>query len=260
MAEMPWFPLYAADFMMDTATWTDEEVGAYFRLLCHQWINGSVPSQHERLALLVSAPMQRFADLWAQIGPKFREAGGGRLQNARLERERRKQAAQSKTNRERARKAAAARWESAENSGDPCSEHSSEHCLSNASQSQSQKSDTDPDSSHHHHRSPSLGSGVPTPAADDVERVIGVYLEAVGRDRPTSKDRATAAAWLSEGLSVELLVGAVRLATARREAGEVSGAVRSLRYYQPVVRELAESDADDGYLAYVAAKKSEVAS
>lgn len=164
---MPWFPLYAADFMMDTATWTDEEVGAYFRLLCHQWINGEIPAEHERLARLVWATPQRLADLWTVLGPKFQDPGDGRLRNARLERERRTQATQSQARSERARKAAAARWGSDDEAvHDSCTEQSGEQCSSIASQSQSQSQiqKLDSDSEAEQTRLPSVASCPPTPA------------------------------------------------------------------------------------------------
>jgi uncharacterized protein YdaU (DUF1376 family) len=42
-SQRPWFQFYAQDFLGSTLAWTDEQVGAYLRLLSHQWINGEVP-------------------------------------------------------------------------------------------------------------------------------------------------------------------------------------------------------------------------
>ena len=41
--EFPWFPLYVDDWMRATATMTDEQAGAYMRLLCHAWAEGGLP-------------------------------------------------------------------------------------------------------------------------------------------------------------------------------------------------------------------------
>jgi len=45
----PAFQLYAADFYMDTVGWSATEVGAYFRLLMHEWINGPLPDSMMQL-------------------------------------------------------------------------------------------------------------------------------------------------------------------------------------------------------------------
>jgi hypothetical protein len=41
MSRMPWFQFYASDFKTSTESYTNEEVGAYIRLLCSQWDKGS---------------------------------------------------------------------------------------------------------------------------------------------------------------------------------------------------------------------------
>ena len=38
----PAFQFYAADFLVGTSDMTNEEVGIYIRLLCHQWAKGFV--------------------------------------------------------------------------------------------------------------------------------------------------------------------------------------------------------------------------
>jgi uncharacterized protein YdaU (DUF1376 family) len=52
---LPWFPMHAADFLMDTAVaeMTLEQRGAYITLLCHAWWNGSIPAANERLTTVV---------------------------------------------------------------------------------------------------------------------------------------------------------------------------------------------------------------
>ena len=40
MGKDPTIPFYAQDFYMDTLQWSENEVGAYIRLLCSMWING----------------------------------------------------------------------------------------------------------------------------------------------------------------------------------------------------------------------------
>jgi uncharacterized protein YdaU (DUF1376 family) len=77
----PAFQFYADDFIGGTVVFSAEDVGAYMRLLCYQWGNGAIPDRKElvdRIAGCVVGPdvMAKFPD--------------GR--NARMEREREKQA------------------------------------------------------------------------------------------------------------------------------------------------------------------------
>jgi uncharacterized protein YdaU (DUF1376 family) len=44
----PAFQFYADDFIAGTADMSAEEVGAFIRLLCHQWSKGSIPADEER--------------------------------------------------------------------------------------------------------------------------------------------------------------------------------------------------------------------
>jgi len=49
MGKKPAFFFYASDFLVDTAEWTAQEVGVYIRLLCHEWVNGSIPMEIKRI-------------------------------------------------------------------------------------------------------------------------------------------------------------------------------------------------------------------
>ena len=40
---LPHFPFYPSDFIAKTGRLTDEQIGAYIRLLCEQWITGDIP-------------------------------------------------------------------------------------------------------------------------------------------------------------------------------------------------------------------------
>src|SRR5437899_3414994 len=70
----PAFQLYARDWLVDTAHLSLEDQGAYMRLLCHQWIEGPLPSNREELARrlgLKSRRMTQFDRLWSRIGHHF---------------------------------------------------------------------------------------------------------------------------------------------------------------------------------------------
>ena len=90
MGKLPSFPLYAADFDMDTNTWTNEEVGVYLRLLLSEWVNGDLPDDPEKLAKIVRISRKKFFNLFINISHKFHKNGNGRLVNKRLEEERQK--------------------------------------------------------------------------------------------------------------------------------------------------------------------------
>jgi|GEM_PF-2779387 len=79
----PAFPLYAADFYMDTASWTAAEVGAYFRLLMHEWVNGPLPSKNVELARIAGVDIRNMKKMWEEtIGEKFKNVPPGYCKNA----------------------------------------------------------------------------------------------------------------------------------------------------------------------------------
>jgi uncharacterized protein YdaU (DUF1376 family) len=82
-------PLHVSDFLTGTHTLTNEETGAYVRLLFHQWEYDAVPADDRTAlaALLHEAPI-RAQQLWSRLGPKFRRGTDGRWRNPRAHRER----------------------------------------------------------------------------------------------------------------------------------------------------------------------------
>lgn len=64
--------------------------GAYWRLCCHCWLAGSLPTDMRQLARLAGATNRQMNELWPSIGPCFVERDGA-LIHKRLEREREKQ-------------------------------------------------------------------------------------------------------------------------------------------------------------------------
>lgn len=80
MAANPIFPLYYNDIDRSTRDWTDEEFGCYMRLLMHQWAQGHIPKETQRLARIAPSVTQN----WPLLKPKFAETETG-LQNLRLE-------------------------------------------------------------------------------------------------------------------------------------------------------------------------------
>lgn len=91
MKDGPAFQLYAADFYMDTISWSNEDVGAYLRLLLSEWINGPLDFNAKKLAKTCQISAKRWPKRWQIIGQKFTLNDDGKLINERLEKEREKQ-------------------------------------------------------------------------------------------------------------------------------------------------------------------------
>lgn len=108
--DLPYFRVYAAESLADErfSSWTVAERGAWFSLLLHAWVNGSIPSDLPSLARLVHVSAKQMSALWAVIGDRFVEHPGapGRLTSERLETERDEALAKSNAG----RRSAAARW------------------------------------------------------------------------------------------------------------------------------------------------------
>jgi uncharacterized protein YdaU (DUF1376 family) len=78
MSKLPWFPFYASDFLTSTGSMSNEEVGAYIKLLCYQWDKGVLPSDLSRLARMAGyADANAFASLWDIIRDKFSQTKDG---------------------------------------------------------------------------------------------------------------------------------------------------------------------------------------
>lgn len=77
----PAFQFYPHDFLVGTAEFTAEEVGAYIRLLCYQWAKNGLPNDNLKLAQLAICGVK----VIESIRQKFRECEDGLLRNPRLQ-------------------------------------------------------------------------------------------------------------------------------------------------------------------------------
>lgn len=89
MSKAPAFQFYARDFLTDERVLMMplEAQGAYVRLLCHQWLEGSIPGDLRRLARLCQVDEGTMSAIWDEVGPCF-DSEGDRLFNARLREQR----------------------------------------------------------------------------------------------------------------------------------------------------------------------------
>lgn len=94
------FPFYPADFLLGTALMSDAQVGAYMRLLCYQWNDGSLPKDENLLAQLARTEKINIEAILS----KFREGSDGRLRNQKLEKVRKSLNAYRKTRSDNGRK------------------------------------------------------------------------------------------------------------------------------------------------------------
>lgn len=88
----PAYSYYPDAFEQGTAMMTLPEVGAYQRLLNHQWASGAVPGDDlKRLAAILRCTPAMAKAIWAVVGRKFVRDTEGAWRNARMEQEREKQ-------------------------------------------------------------------------------------------------------------------------------------------------------------------------
>jgi len=85
---------------------TAEQFGIYVRLLIRQWIEGSIPADHDMLAALIRVPSERLSERFSNVIAKFEQHpdNPARLINARLADERDKATAKVEKNRLAGRK------------------------------------------------------------------------------------------------------------------------------------------------------------
>ena len=83
--DLPWFPMYPADFLVSTAGLTPTQGWAYTQLLMYAWTNGAVPDDRPACAGITRCRLSE-AD-WKVVRARFRKTPEG-LVNPRMEQER----------------------------------------------------------------------------------------------------------------------------------------------------------------------------
>ena len=112
--QAPAFQFYPKDFLTSERVrlMSYTERGIYITMLCHCWLEGSLPSDHKVLSKLVQLPIARFTRLFTNsIGACFRlNEADGRLYNPRLDVERSKQESYRRRQSDKGRASAEARF------------------------------------------------------------------------------------------------------------------------------------------------------
>lgn len=116
MKKSPAFPVYTKDWDTDERVllMDEAEEGTFFRLLRHQWREGSVPADLATLARIVRVGLPRMQRLWKAVGPCFEPHPtlAGRLVNSKTERVREQQKAYLNRRSSAGKRGAESRWQS----------------------------------------------------------------------------------------------------------------------------------------------------
>ncbi len=231
MADFPALPLWTDAYLADTAHLTNEEHGAYLRLLMFAWRSPtcSLPDNDKRLAIMVGVSPKKWQTLRAVI-ETFWTIENGTWTQKRLTREREFVTRQS----EKARGAAEARWNrkslETQDTGhaDASTEHMPEPCLGDAATP-----------------TPTYGGGGSTREAVSTDReailtAIGVdpvsgITGPSGRMIGTQADMAEVARWLDlPGLTMTLILAEIRTVMANKRDGPPS----SFRFFTKAMQRL----------------------
>ncbi|NOS67941.1 MAG: DUF1376 domain-containing protein [Candidatus Peribacteraceae bacterium] len=79
MNKSPAFQFYPKDWLSDAnvVSMTNEQKGIYITLLCHCWLEGSIPSDVSALSRLCGVQVDRMKKLWPEIERCFKQKGDG---------------------------------------------------------------------------------------------------------------------------------------------------------------------------------------
>lgn len=115
-----WFKMDPSKFLADVAvdSMTTTELGACFRLLCRQWIDGDLPSDIEQLARLARLDKTEMRDAWGTLCAFFPEIEGGRRANRHMWKERAEIVNEMEMRSSRCSKAARDRWDQVRKTSD----------------------------------------------------------------------------------------------------------------------------------------------
>lgn len=101
----PAFLLYCTTWLQsgDVASLSLEQQGAYMRLLCFAWLDGSIPAAPDELQHMLGVTEEVFGRIWPKLSRRWSEVPGtpGRLINKRQEEERAERKRKAEEMRER---------------------------------------------------------------------------------------------------------------------------------------------------------------
>jgi uncharacterized protein YdaU (DUF1376 family) len=113
MSENIWMPVYIGDYLGDTMHLTTEQHGAYILLIMHYWRSGPIKVNESALRAITRMDAQAYARSIKEV-MEFFTIKDGMYRHKRIEAEKKKANDNQKSNAERAKKAAIARWKNHE--------------------------------------------------------------------------------------------------------------------------------------------------
>ncbi len=110
--DSPAFQFYPKDFLTSERQigMSAAESGIYMRLICHCWLSVTLPNIPRVLAKMAGVSDEEFSSCWPAVEQCFYVNATGRLQHARLDKEREKQEAFRAMQSEKGQKGAEKRW------------------------------------------------------------------------------------------------------------------------------------------------------
>lgn len=130
----PAYQLYAAEWLAETSEMSCAEAGAFQRLMCHQWLNGGLPPELDRISRLAGDIAE--ASL-SYILTKFPVGQDGIRRNQNLETVRQKQAAFSEERKRSGSAGAEKRWKGRSANGSAIAQPQNSQCQNHGLQSSS---------------------------------------------------------------------------------------------------------------------------
>ncbi len=79
----PAFQFYAKDFYVSTIQMDLRVRGAYITLLCYQWENDFIPTDHAKLTRILGVDKKEFDEIWPELKDKFPNNRNPRLEITR---------------------------------------------------------------------------------------------------------------------------------------------------------------------------------
>lgn len=107
VVNLPWMPLYVADYLADTRRLSTLEHGAYLLLIMEYWQHGGLPNDDRALAKVCGLTPREWTRCRAALAPMFGEG----WKHKRIDEELEKAAKNKETNTTRAAAAAKARYD-----------------------------------------------------------------------------------------------------------------------------------------------------
>lgn len=228
----PWFPFYVGDYIKDTARLSTEAHGAYLLLMLDYWTKGAAPDDDAVLATIVRVPVKHWkARLRPLLAPLFM-IENGLWRHKRIEEELAHAEEVGKSNSNKAKDAANARWGKSPRRRRAPAEHAPSigQAMPQNAQSQSQSQYVAPNGATSaapaHERGKSMLSEADHTLAKRIVEAMGITL-----DYPEAQGSSYfAAKWVAEGWQPDLIVSTIAHVTAKR-----GKAPNSLKYFEKAI-------------------------